>query len=128
MARLCRRKEAGGRKAKLNMRKGVRTFTDDRVSDLRWGVAFLGALLALLMVGVVGLPLLILLLLLFLFNPVGMGERVGRCRWLKRVPGFRSGHRARMALATFCYLLPPSLLGMIVVDVDALLLRGWLGL
>ncbi|MEO7020879.1 MAG: hypothetical protein ABI234_12065 [Ktedonobacteraceae bacterium] len=108
------------------MRKEVRTFTDDR-GDLRWGAAFLGALLAIPVAGLLGLPLLILLLFLFLANPGGLGERLGRCQFLKNIPGFRSAHCGHMAVASLLYLLPISLLGIAVVDVDGLVLRGLLG-
>lgn len=117
----------GRRKAELKMQRGVRTFTDDH-ADLRREVAFLGALLAILVAGVLGLPLLILLLFLFLANPGGLGTCLGRCQFLRHIPGFRSGSRKHMALACVLYLLPPSLFGMIVVGIDALILRGLLGL
>jgi hypothetical protein len=109
------------------MRKDVRTFTDDR-DDLRWGAAFLGALLAIPVAGVLGLPLLILLLILFLANPGDLGTRLGQCQLLKNIPGFRSGNRKHMIAASLLYLLPLSLLGMVVVGVDGLVLRGMLGL
>lgn len=109
------------------MRKEMRTFTDDR-DDLRWGIAFLGALLAIPVAGVLGLPLLILLLILFLANPGGLGTRLGQCPFLQNIPGFRSAHCGHMAIASLLYLLPISLLSMAVVGVDGLLLREWLGL
>lgn len=108
------------------MRKEVRTFTDDR-NDLRWGAAFLGALLAIPVAGVLGLPLLILLWILFLANPGNLGTRLGQCQYFKNIPGFRSGNRWHMAVASLLYLLPLSLLGMIVVGVDSLVLREMLG-
>lgn len=104
------------------MRKEVRTFTDDR-HDLRWGIAFLGALLAIPLAGVLGLPLLILLLILFLIDPGGLGTRLGQCPYLKHIPGFRSSHCGHMALASLLYLLPLSLLGMAIVGIDGLLLH-----
>ncbi len=109
------------------MQKGVRTFTDDR-ADLRRGATFLGALLAIPVAGVLGLPLLLLLLFLFLANPGGLGTCLGRCHCLRHIPGFRSGQRTHMALACVLYLLPVSLLGMIVVGIDTLVLRGLLGM
>lgn len=109
------------------MQRGVRTFTDDQ-ADLCRGAAFLGALLAILVAGVLGLPLLILLLILFLTNPGGLGSCLGRCRFLHNIPGFRSGNRGHMALACVLYLLPLSLFGIIVVGIDTLILHGLLGL
>ena len=103
------------------MRTDIRTFTDDR-ADLCWGAKFLGALLAIPLAGVLGLPLLVLLLLLFLGNPAGLGKRVGQHRFLKSIPGFRSGRRSHMALASLLYLLPISALGMIVISVDGMML------
>lgn len=104
------------------MRKEVRTFTDDR-DDLRGGAAFLGALLAIPVAGLLGLPLLILLLILFLANPAGLGQRLGQYQPLKHIPGFRSGDCTHMAVASLLYLLPLALLGMVVVGVDGMLLR-----
>lgn len=102
------------------MRTDMRTFTDGR-DDLRGGAKFLGALLAIPVAGVLGLPLLILLLLLFGFNPGGLGRSLGRWPALKRIPGFRSGRRAHMMAASLLYLLPISLLGMAVVGVDGMI-------
>ena len=109
------------------MQKGVRTFTDER-ADLRRGATFLAALLAIPLAGVLGLPLLILLLVLLLANPGGLGNCLGRCQFLRHLPGFRSGRRGHMVLACVLYLLPLSLLGIIVVDIDALVLHSLLGL
>ncbi|HEU5381771.1 MAG TPA: hypothetical protein VFV38_40645 [Ktedonobacteraceae bacterium] len=108
------------------MRKEVPTFTDDR-DDLRGGATFLGALLAIPVAGLLGLPLLILLLLLFLANPGNLGQRLGQCQLLKSIPGFRSGDRRCMVAASLLYLLPLSLLGIVVVSVDSMLLRVLLG-
>ena len=103
------------------MRTDIRTFTDDR-DDLCWGAKFLGALLAVPLAGVLGLPLLVLLVLLFLLNPGGLGKRVGQHQLLKSIPGFRSGRRSHMALASLLYLLPLSTLGMLVIGVDGMML------
>ncbi len=103
------------------MRTEMRTFTDDR-SDLRWGAKFLGALLAIPVAGVLGLPLLLLLLFLFILNPGDLGERLGRCQPLKNIPGFRTGRRVHMAAASMFYLLPLTTLGIAVVSVDGMLL------
>lgn len=103
------------------MRKEKRSFTDDR-NDLSWEAKFLGALLAIPVAGVLGLPLLILLLILFLGNPGGLGERLSQWQHLKKVPGFRSGKRGRMVAASLLYLLPISALGMVVVGVDGAML------
>ena len=97
----------------------MRTFTDGR-DDLRGGAKFLGALLAIPVAGVLGLPLLVLLLLLFGLNPGGLGRRLGQCQALKRILGFRSGRRAHMMAASLLYLLPISLLGMAVVGIDGM--------
>jgi hypothetical protein len=102
------------------MRTDIRTFTDGR-DDLRRGAKFLGALLAIPVAGVLGLPLLILLLLLFGFNPGGLGQSLGRSPILRSIPGFRSGHRVPMMVASVLYLLPISLLGMAVVGVDGMI-------
>ena len=103
------------------MRTDIRTFTDDR-DDLRWGARFLGALLAIPLAGVLGLPLLIFLLFLFWLNPGGLGKRVGQHQFLQNIPGFRSGRRLYMAIASVLYLLPLSALGMLVVSVDGMVL------
>lgn len=103
------------------MRTEMRTFTDD-LADLRWGTKFLGALLAIPLAGVLGLPVLILLLLLLLLNPGGLGERLSQCGSLQKIPGFRSGHRAHMAAASLLYLLPLSCLGLVVVGIDGMVL------
>jgi hypothetical protein len=103
------------------MRTDIRTFTDDR-DDLRWGTKFLGALLAIPLAGVLGLPLLVLLLLLFAFNPGGLGQRLGQARLLQSIPGFRSGRRSHMALASLIYLLPLSVLGILIISVDGMML------
>ena len=103
------------------MRTDIRTFTDDH-HDLCWGTKFLGALLAIPLAGVLGLPLLVLLLLFFLCNPAGLGTRIGQYRYVKSIPGFRSGRRSYMALASLLYLLPLSLLGMLVISVDGMML------
>lgn len=103
------------------MRTDIRTFTDDR-DDLRWGAKFLGALLAIPLAGVFGLPLLILLLLLFLFNPGGLGQRVGQHPCLRHIPGFRSAHRSHMVAASLLYLLPLSALGIMILSVDGIIL------
>jgi len=103
------------------MRTDTRTFTDDR-ADLRWGAKFLGALLAIPLAGVVGLPLLLLLLLLFSFNPGGLGQLVGKFPPLQHVPGFRSARRSHMAAASLLYLLPLSTLGILVLGVDSMIL------
>ena len=103
------------------MRTDMQTFTDDR-NDLRGGAKFLGALLAIPVAGVLGLPILLLLLFLFGLNPGGLGQRLGRCQSLKKIPGFRSGRCAHMAAASLLYLLPISLLGMIVVGIDGIVL------
>lgn len=108
------------------MRKDMRTWTN--CDELRWGLAFLGALLAIPVAGMLGLPLLTLLLVLFLANPGGLGTRLGQCHLLKNIPGFRSGHRGHMAIASLLYLLPISLLGMAVVGIDGFLLHEWLRL
>ena len=99
----------------------MRTFIDDRC-DLGWGAKFLGALVAIPVAGLLGLPLLFLLLILFLLNPGGLGERLGKCQRLKKFPGFRSGQRSHMAMASLLYLLPLSALGMLVVSVDGRIL------
>lgn len=104
------------------MQTDRRTFADGR-DDLREGAKFLGALLAIPVAGILGLPLLILFLLLFGFNPGDSGHRLGRCRALKHVPGFRSGNRAYMLMASILYLLPLSLLGMAVVGIDGMIWR-----
>jgi hypothetical protein len=104
------------------MQTGIRTFTDG-LHDRRLGAMFLGALVAIPLAGIVGLPLLLLLLLLFGLNPAGLGQRLGQCRWLKNIPGFRSGRRTHMALASLLYLLPISLLGITVVGIDGMILR-----
>ncbi|SRR5579885_952952 len=104
------------------MQTGIRTFTDG-LHDRRLGAMFLGALVAIPLAGIVGLPLLLLLLLLFGLNPADLGQRLGQCRWLKNIPGFRSGRRAHMALASLLYLLPISLLGIIVVGIDGMILK-----
>lgn len=103
------------------MRKGVRTFADD-FRDRRWNAKFLGVLLAIPVAGVIGIPLLILLLILFCCNPCGLGTYVGNWRPLKHIPGFRSGKRAYMVAASLLYLLPLSLMGILVVGVDVVLL------
>lgn len=103
------------------MRTDTRTFTDDR-ADRWWGTKLLGILLAIPLAGVLGLPLLILLLLLFVLNPAGLGTHIGQQRFLQHLPGFRAGRRAHMALASLLYLLPLTLLGMLVVSVDSILL------
>lgn len=103
------------------MRTDIRTFTDDR-NDLCWGTKLLGALLAIPLAGVLGLPLLVLLILLFLCNPGDLGKHVGQNRFLRPIPGFRSGRRSHMALASLLYLLPLSLLGMLVISVDSMIL------
>lgn len=103
------------------MRTEIRTLTDDH-TDLHWEAKFLGALLAIPLAGVFGLPLLLLLLLLFLLNPGGLGECVAQMQCLRKIPGFRSGQRARMAAACLLYLLPISFLGIVVVGVDGMVL------
>jgi len=104
------------------MRTDRRTFTDGR-DDLRGGAKLLGALLAIPLAGVLGLPLLIFLLLLFGFNPGDADHRVGRCWPFKHIPGFRSGNRAYMLMASILYLLPLSLLGMAVIGIDGMIWR-----
>ena len=104
------------------MRTDRRTLTDG-LDDLRLGAKFLGALIAIPVAGVFGLPLLVLLLLLFTCNPGGLGQHLGRWQALQNVPGFRAGRRAHMAAASLLYLLPLSLLGMVVVGIDGLVLR-----
>lgn len=104
------------------MRTDIRTFADD-LEDLRRGTVFLGALLAIPLAGVLGLPLLTLLLLLFILNPGGWGQRLSQCQPLKNIPGFRSGSRVHMALASLLYLLPLSCVGIIVIGVDGVILR-----
>ncbi len=84
---------------------------------------FLGALVAIPVAGIFGLPLLLSLLLLFGLNPAGLGQRLGQCRCLKNIPGFRSGCRMHMAVASVLYLLPISLLGMVVVGIDEMIFR-----
>ena len=106
------------------MRTDTRTFTDDR-ADLRWGTLSLGVLLAIPLAGLFGLPLLILLLCLFLLNPAGLGTYLGQQRFLQYFPGFRTGRRVHMAIATLLYLLPLTLLGMLVVSVDSILVLGF---
>lgn len=104
------------------MQTGIRTFTDG-LHDRRLGAMFLGALVAIPVAGILGLPLLLSLLLLLGLNPAGLGQRLGKCRHLKNIPGFRSGCRAHMALASLLYLLPISLLGIVVIGVDGMILR-----
>lgn len=106
------------------MRKEVRAFIDDS-EGLRWGAKFLGALLAIPVAGVLGLPLLTILLFLFWGNPCGMGERLSAWQPLRALPGFRSGKRSTMALASLFYLLPLSFLGLLVISVDGTLLGIW---
>lgn len=106
------------------MPKEARAFIGDP-TDLRWGAKFLGALLAIPVAGILGLPLLTLLLLLFWCNPYRMGERLSNWQILKTLPGFRSGKRSSLALACLLYLLPLSILGMLVISVDGLLLGIW---
>jgi hypothetical protein len=106
------------------MPKEGSTFTDDPY-DLRLGAKFLGALLAIPVAGMLGLPLLILLVILFFCNPGGTGTDIGKWQLLKNIPGFRSGRRAHMAAASLLYLLPLSALGMVVVGVDAMVLGVW---
>lgn len=102
-------------------RREMRTFIDDRC-DLGWETKFLGALVAIPVAGLLGPPLLLLLLILFLLNPGGLGERLGGCQRLKRLPGFRSGQCSHMAMASLLYLLPLSILGMTVIGVDGRIL------
>src|SRR5258708_101054 len=106
------------------MQLEIRTLSEDR-SDLRWGASFLGLLLAIPVAGLLGLPLLVLLLVLFLCNPGGLGTNLSRSPLFKHLPGFRSGQPIWMALASLCYLLPLSALGMIVVGVDGVILGIW---
>ena len=103
------------------MRTDTLTFTDDH-ADLCWGAKFLGALLAIPLAGVFGLPLLLLLLLLFALNPGGLGQRVGQFPPLQHVPGFRSARCSHMAAASLLYLLPLSTLGILVLGVDGMIL------
>jgi hypothetical protein len=103
------------------MRTDMRTFTDDR-DDLRRGTKFLAVLLAIPLAGLLGLPLLLSLVLLFWFNPANLGLRIGRYRPLRRIPGFRSGRRTHMAIASLLYLLPLSTLGIVVISIDGIVL------
>jgi hypothetical protein len=103
------------------MQTGIRTLTAG-LSDRRLGTMFLGALAAIPVAGIAGLPLLLLLLLLFTLNPLGLGQRLGQCRWAQTIPGFRSGRRRHMACASLLYLLPLSLLGMAVIGIDGMIL------
>jgi hypothetical protein len=103
------------------MQTGIRTLTAG-LYDRRLGTMFLGALVAIPVAGIAGLPLLLLLLLLFALNPFGLGQALARCRWVQSVPGFRCGHRGQMAWATLLYLLPLSLLGMAVIGIDGMIL------
>ncbi len=105
------------------MQTGIRTFTDG-LHDRRLGAMILGALVAIPVAGIFGLPLLLSLLLLFALNPAGLGQRLGQCRYLRNIPGFRTGCRTHMALASLLYLLPISLLGMVVVGIDGIILRN----
>lgn len=103
------------------MRTETRTFTDD-LDDLRWGAKFLGALLTIPLAGVLGLPLLLVLVLLFLLNPANLGQQLGQHPRLRRLPGFRSARRSHMIAACLLYLLPLSVLGIVVVSVDGMIL------
>lgn len=103
------------------MHTGIRTLSDG-LYDRRRGAMFLGALVAIPLAGIAGLPLLLLLLLLFGFNPCGLGQRLGQCQWVQAIPGFRSGHCGQMACVSLLYLLPISLLGMTVIGVDGIIL------
>src|SRR5690348_15199145 len=107
------------------MQTGIRTFSEG-LQDRRLGAMFLGALGAIPVAGIFGLPLLLFLLLFFGLNPAGLGQRFGQCRCLKNIPGFRSGRRMYTTLASVFYLLPISLLGMVVVGVDGMILRTFL--
>lgn len=106
------------------MRMGICAFIHD-LDGQCWRTRFLGALLAVPAASVLGVPLLILLLLLFGCNPGGLGTYMGNWKHLRDIPGFRSGRRAYMAVASLLYLLPLSLLGMVVVCVDGMLLGLW---
>lgn len=106
------------------MRKELRAFIGDPKGPHQ-GAKFLGALLAIPVAGILGLPLLVLLLLLFMCNPYGIGDRLSNWQPLKALPGFRSGKRNVMALASLFYLLPISVLGLLVVSVDGTLLGIW---
>ena len=103
------------------MQREMRTLIDDR-ADLRWATKFLALLLAIPVAGILGLPLLLLLLILFLYNPGGLGTRLGQSPLIKNIPGFRSGYRIQMAAASLLYLLPISTLGLIVVGIDGIVL------
>lgn len=104
------------------MRTDIRTCTDG-LNNRRWGAAVLGTLVAIPLAGILGLPLLILLLLLFGFNPGNLGRRLGRCQLFHNIPGFRSGNRLHMAIASILYLLPISLLGIAVIGIDGMILK-----
>lgn len=103
------------------MHTGLHALTDGP-HNRRLGVILLGALVAIPVAGLSGLPLLLLLLLLFGFNPLGLGQRLGQCHWLHTIPGFRSGHRGHMVCASLLYLLPISLLGLAVIGIDGMIL------
>lgn len=97
-----------------------RHILSDDLYGRRLRVLFLGMLVAIPLAGLLGLPLLFCLLLLFGFNPLGLGQRLGQS--LQALPGFRSGCRAQMAVACLLYLLPISLLGIVVLGIDGMIL------